>query len=309
MLYQDQLPDLRYETLQDAMSLYVEYQAVCKFVANGDFTMMAKRYPELTERLSDLELDFALLDEGDFRVRAFEMLRTGMFNNNIAYFAMAAVYRFLDSEGNIVPEKGDEDEVIEAVKPVIAQSNITHTQLKKIRRNQQSIARENYQRKRLGDDGLVSKDLYAKARKAVALHLKKGGAREDISSIRDELASNEKLSDEKQLNTLLNEIMLPYFDKLHVKDTLVFRLLDEPNQQNKTILYFWLQLCRKYEIGKEFPMSRSQGLEMAKCSPADYPKYIKAMDEMGILKSVTGGIKGAKGKPAARYKLLVKAEF
>jgi len=34
MLYQDQLPDLRYETLQDAMSLYVEYQAVCKFVAN-----------------------------------------------------------------------------------------------------------------------------------------------------------------------------------------------------------------------------------------------------------------------------------
>lgn len=307
MMYPDQLPDLRYETHQDSALLYVEYQAVCRFLADNDFTMMEKRYSALNDRLGNLEFDFALLDEDDFRVRAVEMLRTGAFNNITASFAMVAVYRFLDSEGGISPALTDD--VIEPIKPTVTNSKINNTKLKKIRRDQQSIARENYQRKRLGDDGLVSKDLFAKARKAVASHLEKGGAREDIANIRDELAANEKLSDEKQLNTLLNEIMLPYFDKLNVKDKLVFRLLDEPSQQNKTILYFWLQLCRKYEIGREFPMSRSQGLEMAKCSSADYPKYIKAMDEMGILKSVTGGIKGAKGKPAARYKLMIKAEF
>ena len=308
MMYPDQLPDLRYETHQDSAFLYVEYQAVCRFLADNDFTMMEKRYSALNDRLGNLEFDFALLDEDDFRVRAVEMLRTGAFNNITASFAMAAVYRFLDSEGVISPALTDDD-VIETIKPTVTKSKITNIKLKKIRRDQQSIARENYQRKRLGDDGLVSKDLYSKARKAVASHLEKGGAREDIANIRDELAFNEKLSDEKQLNTLLNEIMLPYFDKLNVKDKLVFRLLDEPSQQNKTILYFWLQLCRKYEIGGEFPMSRSQGLEMAKCSPADYPKYIEAMDEMGILKTVTPGKKGAKGKPAARYKLMIKAEF
>jgi hypothetical protein len=57
---------------------------------------------------------------------------------------------------------------------------MTATQLRKIRKDQQSIARENHQRKRLGDDAIVPKELHGRAREAVSALLDGGGNREDV---------------------------------------------------------------------------------------------------------------------------------
>ena len=111
----------------------------------------------------------------------------------------------------------------------------------------------------------------------------RGGTREDIWGLHNELVATEVLT-EPQRNTLLNEIMLPYFDKLNVKNRLVFDLLDQPSAMNKTILYLWFQLSRKFEVGIEFPLSDSEITKLAKCSHTHVRNYRDAMEELGILK-------------------------
>ena len=303
-MYPDQLPKLRYT---NPMLQYVEYHAIDRFCANSNDALMEQAYPELTDDLPEIEFDFILLGEDDYRRKAIEFLRIGVFDNDVANFALSNVHRFLDSEGNIIPDR-DAEEVIETPKPVQNKSKITAPQLRKIRKDQQSIARENHQRKRLGNDALVSKDLYSRAREAVSALLDKGGSREDVWGLHNELAATEVLT-EPQRNTLLSEIMLPYFDKLNVKNRLVFDLLDQPSAKNKTILYLWLQLSRKFEVGVAFPLSNSEITKLAKCSYADVRTYIKAMEALGILKRVGKGSKGANTKIASTYRLLVKAEF
>ena len=303
-MYPDQLPKLRYT---NPMLQYVEYHAIDRFCANGNDALMEQAYPELSDDLPEIEFDFILLGEDDYRRTAIELLRTGVFDNDAANFALANVYRFLDSEGNIIPDR-DTEEVIETPKSVQNKSKITAPQLRKIRKDQKSIARENHQRKRLGNDALVSKDLYSRAREAVSALLDKGGSREDVWGLHNELVATEVLT-EPQRNTLLNEIMLPYFDKLNVKNRLVFDLLDQPSAKNKTILYLWLQLSRKFEVGTEFPLSHTQITKLAACGGNDVPKYREAMEDMGILKRVGKGSKRANSKIASTYRLLVKAEF
>lgn len=303
-MYPDQLPKLRYT---NPMLQYVEYHAIDRFCANGNDALMEQAYPELSDDLPEIEFDFILLGDDDYRRKAIELLRNGVFDNDAANFALSNVHRFLDSEGNIIPDR-DAEEVIETPKPVQNKSKITAPQLRKIRKDQQSIARENHQRKRLGNDALVSKDLYSRAREAVSALLDKGGSREDLWGLHNELVATEVLT-EPQRNTLLNEIMLPYFDKLNVKNRLVFDLLDQPSAKNKTILYLWFQLSRKFEIGVEFPLSDSEITKLAKCSYADVRRYREAMEALGILKRVGKGFKRANSKIASTYRLLVKAEF
>ena len=304
-MYPDQLPPLRYT---DPMLQYVEYHAINRFYANGNDDLMRQAYPELALDLPDIEFDFILLGGDDYRHKAMELLHDAGFDNTVPTFALESVRRFLDSEGNIVPDGGDDDEVIETPKPVKSSPKITAPQLRKIRKDQQSIARENHQRKRLGNDALVSKDLYSRAREAVSALLDKGGSREDVWGLHNKLVATEVLT-EPQRNTLLNEIMLPYFDKLNVKNRLVFDLLDQPSAKNKTILYLWLQLSRKFEVGTEFPLSHTQITKLAACGGKDVPNYREAMEDMGILKRVSKGSKGANSKKASTYRLLVKAEF
>ena len=300
----DQLPPLRNT---DPILKFVEYHAIKRFFANGCDVLMQQGYPELFARLPDLDFDFILVDEDDYRHRAMELLRNAAFDNTVPAFALASVHRFLDSEGDIVPDRGD-DEVIESPETVKSSSKITAPQLRKIRKDQKSIARENFQRKRLGNDALVSKDLYSRAREAVSALLDKGGNREDVRRLYHDLVATEDLT-ESQRNTLLNEIMLPHFYKLNVKNRLVFDLLDQPSAKNKTILYFWFQLSRKFEVGVEFPLSDGEITRLAKCSYADVSKYKEAMRTHGILKLVNKGVKGANSKKASTYRLLVKAEF
>ena len=304
-MYPDQLPKLRYT---DPMLQYVEYHAINRFCANGDFALMMRGYPELSGDLPDIKFDFILMSEDDYRHEAMELLRNGAFDNTVTAFALANVYRFLESEGNIVPDRGDDDEVIETPKPVKSSSKITAPQLRKIRKDQKSIARENHQRKRLGDDALVPKDLYSRAREAVSALLDGGGNRKDVWGLHNELVATEALT-EPQRNTLLNEIMLPYFDKLNVKNRLVFDLLDQPSAKNKTILYLWFQLSRMFEVGVEFPLSDSEITKLAKCSHTHVRTYREAMKELGILKRIGKGFKGANSKKASTYRLLMKAEF
>lgn len=303
-MYPDQLPKLRYT---NPMLQYVEYHTIDRFCANGNDALMEQAYPELFGDLPDIEFDFILLDEDDYRRKAIELLRTGVFDNDGANFVLANVYRFLDSEGNIIPDR-DTEEVIETPQPVQNKSKITATQLRKIRKDQQSIARENHQRKRLGNDAIVPKELYGRAREAVSALLDKGGNREDVRGLHNELVATEVLTEPQRI-TLLNEIMLPYFDKLNVKNRLVFDLLDQPSPKNKTILYLWFQLSRKFEVGVEFPLSDSEITKLAKCSYADVRAYREAMKELGILKRVGKGFKGANSKIASTYRLLMKAEF
>ena len=303
-LYPDQLPPLRYT---DPMLQYVEYHAINRFYANGNDNLMRQAYPELALDLHDIEFDFILLGEDNYRHKAMELLRDAGFDNTVPTFALESVYRFLDSEGNIVPDRGD-DKVIETPKPAKSSTKITAPQLRKIRKDQKSIARENYQRKRLGEDALVSKDFYSRAREAVSALLDQGGNREDIWGLHNKLVANEDLT-EPQRNTLLNEIMLPYFDKLNVKNRLVFDLLDQPSAKNKTILYLWFQLSRKFEVGVEFPLSNGQITKLAKCSHKDVSTYKEVMENLGILKRVGKGFKGANSKKASTYRLLMKAEF
>ena len=303
-MYPDQLPKLQYT---DPMLQYVEYHAINRFCAHGNAAVMEQAYPKLSADLPDIEFEFILLGEDDYRLKAIELLRAGAFDNNVTTFALLNVYRFLESEGNIVPDRGDDDEVIETPKLVKSSHKITAPKLRKIRKDQQSIARENYQRKRLGD-AFVSNELYSRAREAVSALLDGGGNREDVWGLHTELVATEALT-EQQRNALLNEIMLPYFDKLNVKNRLVFDLLDQPSAKNKTILYLWFQLSRKFEVGVEFPLSDSEITKLAKCSYADVPKYREAMKELGILKRVGKGFKGANSKKASTYRLLMKAEF
>ena len=308
-MYPDQLPKLRYT---NPVLQYVEYHAIDRFCANGNDALMEQAYPKLSADLPDIEFDFILLDEDDYRLKAMDLLRNGAFDNDETKFALLNVYRFLESEGNIVPDRGDDDddddEVIETPKPVKSSSKITAPQLRKIRKDQQSIARENYQRKRLGADALVSKDLFRRAREAVSALLDKGGNREDVWGLHNELVATEVLT-EPQRNTLLNEIMLPYFDKLNVKNRLVFDLLEQPSAKNKTILYLWFQLSRKFEVGVEFTLPDSEITKLAKCSYNDVSNYRDAMKKLGILKRVGRGVKGANSKRASTYRLMVKAEF
>ena len=160
-MYPDQLPPLRHT---DPMLQYVEYHAINRFYANGNDDLMRQAYAELALDLPDIEFDFILLGENDYRHKAMEMLRDAGFDNTVPTFALESVRRFLDSEGNIVPDCGDDDEVIETPEPVKSSPKITAPRLRKIRKDQKSIARENYQRKRLGDDALVPKDFYSRAR-------------------------------------------------------------------------------------------------------------------------------------------------
>ena len=117
----DQLPPLRNT---DPILKFVEYHAIKRFFANGCDVLMQQGYPELFARLPDLDFDFILVDEDDYRHRAMELLRNAAFDNTVPPIALASVHRFLDSEGDIVPDRSD-DEVIESPETVKSSSKIT----------------------------------------------------------------------------------------------------------------------------------------------------------------------------------------
>ncbi len=90
------------------MLQYVEYHAINRFCANGDFALMMRGYPELSGDLPDIKFDFILMSEDDYRHEAMELLHAMERLTIRLAFALANVYRFLESEGNIVPDRGDE---------------------------------------------------------------------------------------------------------------------------------------------------------------------------------------------------------
>ena len=270
---------------------------------------MAQQYPAVHSKISEFEKKFEKSDLDTFKGQALDMLHRGVFDNKLAGQAMMNVYRFMESEGRVVPD-GYDDEVIEQDRSSVniplltkAQRNI-NAEIKKVKRDQRSIARENHQRKRLGNEALVPKSVYEEARSIVFEYLKIGGNREELTQIAQELAVERGLT-ELQTNTLSQHIMLAYFDKLNIHNRLEFELLANPSQENKSIFYLWHQLCRKYEKGIEFPLSFDQGAKMASCSKSTYPNYIEKMCNLKILKKVAKGKRGANSKMADVYRLLI----
>ena len=301
-----QLPELRYS---DPKLRFIEYQAILKILANGNKSVMAQQYPAVHSKISEFEKKFEKSDLDTFKGQALDMLHRGVFDNKLAGQAMMNVYRFMESEGRVVPD-GYDDEVIEQDRSSVniplltkAQRNI-NAEIKKVKRDQRSIARENHQRKRLGNEALVPKSVYEEARSIVFEYLKIGGNREELTQIAQELAVERGLT-ELQTNTLSQHIMLAYFDKLNIHNRLEFELLANPSQENKSIFYLWHQLCRKYEKGIEFPLSFDQGAKMASCSKSTYPNYIEKMCNLKILKKIAKGKRGANSKMADVYRLLV----
>ena len=299
-MYLEQLPDLKYE---DPLLLYVEYHAVMRFYANGLDAPMEERYGDVAAQVREVEMDILLSEDSSLTSKALEMLRAGKFDTKPPIFALQAVHRFLDTDGNIIPDFGDDDDVIEATKPVATPVRTTNAEIQKKKRDQKQIASELWQRKRLGDDA-VPKALYAEARQRVDEHLNGGGTREDLIPIASQLALDNNLT-EGQTDTLLNEIMLKRFDRLNLHNVIEHKLLSEQTQLNKSIFYWWHQLSRKYEIGVSFPLSLAEGAAMASVSKSTFPRLLKRMKEMGILKRLDRGQRGANSKRAATYRLLV----
>ena len=299
-MYLEQLPDLKYK---DPKLQYVEYTAILRFIAEGDDVIMAKRYPDVASYMSTQGFMFVLDESDTFRGQAVDMIREGKLDHLYPSFALAAVYRFLDSEGNILPDFGEDDDVIETAKPVATPIRNTNAEIQKKKRDQKQIASEVYQRKRLGD-AAVPKVLYAEARQRVDEHLHGGGTREDLTPMASQLALDNNLT-EDQKNTLLNEIMLKYFDRLNHHNVIEQELLSNPSQLNKSIFYLWHQLSRRYEVGVSFPLPTNEGRRMAAASKTTWPELIKTMRKMKILQRLDTGQRGANSKKATTYKLLV----
>jgi hypothetical protein len=288
---------------------YVEYHAILRILADGNNELLEKNYPNVHAKMSEMETEFIETEQDTFKGKAFEMLHAGAFDNELSGLAMMNVYRFLESEGKVMPPSYDEEVVDISQSAVLipvlskAQKRIK-AEIKKKKRDQSRIARENYQRKRLGEHAFVSKDLYAEVRKITYEHLMIGGSRDELVQIAAQFAKERELTEIKA-KTLCDEIMLSYFDKLNFHNKKCFNLLSSPNNQNKTIFYLWHQLSRTYEQGIEFPLSTEQGSKMASCSKSTYPIYIKEMCRMKILRRVSKGIRGANSKKADVYKLLI----
>ena len=300
-MYLEQLPNLKYE---DPLLLYVEYHAVMRFFANGLDAAMQERYGDVAAQIREVEMDIILSEDSSLTSKALEMLRAGKFDTKPPIFSLQAVHRFLDTDGNILPDfGGDDDDVIEATKPVATPIRNTNAEIQKKKRDQKQIASEVYQRNRLGD-ALVPKVLYAKARQRVDQHLNGGGTREDLIPIASQLAVDHNLT-EGQTDTLLNEIMLKRFDKLNHHNVIEHKLLSEQTQLNKSIFYLWHQLSRKYAVSVPFPLSLAEGAAMASVSKSTFPQLLKKMKEMGILKRLVKGQRGANSKRAATYRLIV----
>lgn len=255
------------------------------------------------EQILATEFDIIVAGDSSLTGKAMQMLREGKFDNQIPSFAMAAIHRFLDSEGNILPDFNDDDDVIETAKPVATPVRNTNAEIQKKKRDQKQIASEVYQRKRLGD-AAVPKVLYAEARQRVDEHLHGGGTREDLKPIASQLALDNKLT-QAQTDTLLNEIMLKHFDKLSHHNVIEHELLSNPSQLNKSIFYLWHQLSRRYEVGVSFPLPTNEGRRMAAASKTTWPELIKTMRKMKILKRLGKGQQGANSNLSATYKLLV----
>ncbi len=300
-MYLEQLPNLLYS---DPLLRYVEYRAISRLVANGDDALMARRYPDVADNLQALELDFVLGGGSAVTTKATEMLSNGDFDHAEARFALIGFYKFMESNGTVLPDfGGDDDDVIEATKPVATPVRTTNAEIQKKKRDQKQIASEVWQRKRLGDDA-VPKALYAEARQRADQHLNGGGTREDLIPIASQLALDNNLT-EGQTDTLLNEIMLKRFDRLNLHNVIEHELLFKPTKHSKTIFYLWHKLSRKYEVGVSFPLSTDTGAAMARVSKDTWPDIIETMRKMKILKRLSKGQRGAKSKKAARYKLLV----
>ena len=296
----EQLPNLKNT---DPLLLYVEYHAVMRFYADGHDAVMEERYPDVVEQVRGIEFDIILAGDSSLTGKAMQMLREGKFDNQSPVFAMAAIHRFLDSEGNILPDFNDDDDVIETTKPVATPIRNTNAEIQKKKRDQKQIASEVYQRKRLGD-AAVPKVLYTEARQRVDEHLHGGGTREDLTPMASQLALDNNLT-EDQTNTLLNEIMLKRFNKLNHHNVIEQELLSNPSQLNKTIFYLWHQLSRKHEVGVPFRMSTNAGVAMARTTKTKWLETIKTMRKMEILKQISKGKRGADSNIAATYKLLV----
>ena len=299
-MYLDELPDLLYS---DPLLRYVEYRAISRLVANGDDALMAARYPDVANNLQALELDFVLGGGSAVATKAEEMLRNGDFDNPEVRWALHGFYKFMENEGTVLPDLGGDDEVIETAKSVATPIRNTNAEIQKKKRDQKQIASELYQRKRLGDDA-VPKALYAESRIRVDQHLLGGGTREELIPIASQLAVDNKLT-EGQTDTLLNEIMLKHFDKLNHHNVIENELLSNPTQLSKSIFYLWHQLSRKYAVDVPFPLSLAEGAAMASVSKSTFPQLLKKMKEMGILKRLVKGQRGANSKRAATYRLLV----
>ena len=299
-MYLDDLPDLLY---QDPLLRYVEYRAISRLVANGDDALMARRYPDVAKNLQKLQLDF-VLDDNAVRTKADEMLSNGDFDHAEARFALIGFYKFMESNGTVLPDfGGDDDDVIEATKPVATPVRNTNAEIQKKKRDQKQIASEVWQRKRLGDDA-VPKALYAEARQRVDQHLNGGGTREDLIPMASQLALDNNLT-EGQTDTLLNEIMLKRFDRLNLHNVIEYELLFEPMKHSKTIFYLWHKLSCKYEVGVPFPLPTNTGAAMARVSKDTWPVIIKTMRKLEIIKQISKGQRGPNSNIAARYKLLV----
>tara|TARA_B100000900_G_C20565542_1_gene710895 strand:+ start:869 stop:1780 length:912 start_codon:yes stop_codon:yes gene_type:complete len=299
-MYLDQMPDLKYT---DPLLRYVEYNVILKCVADVDAVQLAKRNPDVANNLEDLDRDIKMGRGTASTFLALRMLNNGHFDNQEIQNALQGLYQYIDSDGNKLPNwiQGGHDAI--NTKPIATQVQNTNAEIQKKKRNQKQIASEVWQRKRLGD-AAVPKVVYAEARQRVDEHLNGGGTREELTAMASQLALDNKLT-QAQTDTLLNEIMLKYFDKLNHHNVIEQQLLSEPTQKTKSIFFLWHQLSRKYEVGVSFPLSLAEGAAMAKVSKSTFPQLIKTMRSMEILKRLDKGKQGADSKTAATYTLLV----
>ena len=301
----DNLPPLRNT---DPMLRFIEFYAVRNLYADHDDEVMQKCYPDDASVFNERLSDFSQLDSSDWRYKALDSVIKGQFDS------MQDVYAFLLTGDDAAFDPLGIDALLEPVSEIDdvspmgpAKSLPPKSEINKAVATKRSIAREKYMRDKLGE-AFVPTDVTAKAKQLVAQYVLEGGSREGVAALVPRVLSEPSVSlTDSQKTVLLNEVMLAYYDRLMVHDTVEAELLNGCNALDGQAFYLWNQIKRRYEKDKPFQLSNTLGSKFAACSKSTYPKVIQRLIDLKALRRLDRGQSNAapeKRKVAEYLRLL-----
>ena len=274
-----QHPSLLFIDYPDKTISYIEYNAFRLLYLKPNKLHLDEVCPSIEQRWTFWADEFSSLYQKapkDWRVKLYQRASNDAKTFDAAQDIICEEVRF--------ERKKPRGKILKAKKKIVAQSA--------------------FQQTKLGDD-FIHNDKLISAAKYSCVQLASDWA--DISKIKEVAANleaehcDDPLTD-GQIQTLLNEIMLPRIEKLKTPSIVESKILESGN---KKLYFLWGRIKQHCSVGGEIDLAQSQVIKLASVSGRDALPLVKGLEKLGALELIRKPKKGSRNGTGGRYKRLV----
>lgn len=272
-------PKLLFVDYPDKSLGHIEYMALVKLYLRPNKLTIEDDYPEIENRCgywSDAFFAVQKKDSNDWRVKLYVQVVNTAKTFEEAQDMIRAEVR--------VDHKQSGGEGFKSKKKIGVQSA--------------------FQQERLGDDYIMNNDLVSAAKYACVQLASDWAEISEVEQVAAKLEAQhceEPLTDGER-HTLLNEIMLPFIEKLKTPSLVESKILESGD---KKLYFLWGRIKQHCPISGEIDLAQSQVIKLASVSARDALDLVNDLVKLGALELVRKPKKGSLTGKGGKYRRLV----